>query len=57
MASDSPLCPIHATPLLAHCPRCRGSQGGKASSPAKRAAAKINATKPRPRARKGKGQA
>lgn len=49
MASNPELCPIHAKPLVTHCPICIGSKGGKASTPAKRAAAQANATKPRPR--------
>jgi len=41
-----PRCPIHRlTPLVVvtFCPACRGAQGGRATSPAKTAAARANA--------------
>ena len=46
----APLCPIHGTPMVCFCPRCRGAKGGSvggcASTPAKRRAAKRNAKQP-----------
>lgn len=39
-------CPVHPdTELVTFCPACRGAQGGKATSPAKRAAVIRNARK------------
>src|SRR4030095_4877826 len=49
-AGDVPLartCPTHGTPLIAYCPHCRASAGGKVTSPAKRAALALNLQKAR----------
>lgn len=49
--SNAPLCPIHQTPMVCYCPRCRGSLGGKiggrSTSQKKRRAAKRNARRAR----------
>jgi len=40
-------CPAHGIRLVAYCPACRGTQGGKSTSSAKAAAARRNSTKAR----------
>jgi len=49
-----PTCPTHPETrmvVVTYCPACRGAAGGRASTSKKRAAAKRNAKKPRPRAK------
>jgi len=40
-------CKQHGIRLVAYCPACRGTQGGKSTSSAKAAAARRNATRAR----------
>ena len=44
-----PTCPTCGHPM--RCPACTGGQGGRSTSPKKAAAAKVNASKPRAKAR------
>ena len=50
MAKKTLYCEVHPDQkLVVFCPACRGSAGGKQTSPAKKRAAKRNAKLPRPR--------
>jgi len=51
--SSTPTCQVHGTEL--YCAMCTGSIGGRMRTPAKAAASRRNASRPRPGARKPRG--